>query len=250
MLGGMGLGRSMPLRGMGEFPLRPHQSSFIAYRYDDGTALMPIITSQEQLPQPVIVTHQEEVSLPVLITYPDKRKLPVHVVVAPKDQTPLNVLVTSDKNQPPLPGIILCSNGDGLPFCINTVIITRRDQLPQAVAHWKQGSLPVIIACHGQQPPHAHVQDKYLDVYLIDQDQLSLPVHARYQFLAPDASDQLPSDWYRNSFHPMVDAPDPACRYMRICGMAAKVLHGDREPSKIFPHRDLTAWSCSASGSF
>src|ERR1700679_2469419 len=77
----------MLLRGTGEFPLRRRKffGIFTACRFDVGTALMPIVTSSEQLlPLPVIATHQA--------------KLPLPVIIIPKDQVPVNLIVESKRN--------------------------------------------------------------------------------------------------------------------------------------------------------
>lgn len=62
----MELARFLVLCGMGEFPLRPQGFSgiFTAHRYNDGTALMPVVTCQDQLPLPVVRTFQDKHSPP------------------------------------------------------------------------------------------------------------------------------------------------------------------------------------------
>lgn len=36
-----------------------------------------------------------------------------------------------------------------------------------------------------------------------------------------------------------MDASDPTCRYMRICGIAAEILHNLHKVSEAFPQEDL-----------
>ena len=242
MLGSMGLRRSLLLHGMGEFlRLRDSFGIFTTYRYDDGTALLPVVTDKEQLPLPVVATHQEELSLPVIITRQDQ--VPMHIVVVPEGQMTLHIFVSADKHKPPLPGVIDEQQDqfwDDEPYHINTVIITDRDRFPPSIVDRNLEPLPFIIAHKGQPPPPAATYSgEELPVYFIDQDRLSLSVHARYEFLAPDTSTHLPPDWYCNSLYPIIDTSDPACRYMRICGTAAKSLRDGRKPLEAFPSKEL-----------
>ena len=196
----------MQPRGMGEFPSPPRDffGIFTPYRYDDGTALMPVVNNQEQLPVPFVATHQEELSLPVIVTH--QSQLPLHVTVTPggEQRMPLHVLVTPDRHQPSLPGVIGTTQdvfGDGQRYHINSVVITPQDRNPLPDPNW-QDQGPVIISRKGELPPRAFVpypaQD--LTVYTTDREKLLLPVHVRYRFLAPDESRTLPSDWYSISF--------------------------------------------------
>lgn len=203
MLGSVGLERSMPLRGMGEFLLHPRDllGVFTTYRYDDGTALMPIVTCDEQLPSPVVVTRQEELSLPVIITYPNQ--MMVDVTVVPSHNQGLRIIVDEDRDKPPLPGRILISNMS-IPigergYHINTVLVTHKDQLPQSIADLYGEELPFIVAQEGQLLPtafHSYTSNR-LFVKYVKQDRLPLPVHSRYKFIThdPRGSKSLPSDW-------------------------------------------------------
>jgi hypothetical protein len=208
-------GRSMPLPGMGELPLRLRDVSgiFTVYRYDDGTALMPVVNCQEQLPVPFVATHQEKLSLPVIVVHSDQvSDISVHVTVVPggERQRPVHVFVTADSYKPSLPGVIVVTEdafGDSPRYYINTVVITPKDRPPLPDPDWQcQG--PAMIARKGQVPPHAFTPCPFQDLplYTTDQERLSLPVHVRYKFLAPDAPDAVspvvPSDRYCNSFRP------------------------------------------------
>jgi len=199
--------------------------------YDDGTALMPVVNSQEQLPVPFVATHQEKLSLPVIVVHQDQvSDIPVHVTVVPgaERQMPVHVLVTADRYKPSLPGVIGTTQdafGDSPRYHINTVVITPKDRSPLPDPNW-QSQGPAMIARKGQLPPRAFTpypaQD--LPLYTTDQERLSLPVHVRYRFLAPDAPD-VSSDWY-----------------MRICGLAAQTLHGERRFSEAFPVAELKGY--------
>ena len=167
---------------------------------------MPVVNNQEQLPEPFVATHQEQVSLPVILTH--QSQLPLHVTVTPggEQRMPLHVLVTPDRYQPSLPGVIGTTQdvfGDGQRYSINTVVITPQDRSPLPDPNWHEQG-PVIVAHQGQLAPRAFVpypaQD--LTLYTTDREHLSLPVHVRYKFLAPDESNVLPSDWYCISFLP------------------------------------------------
>ena len=72
-------------------------------------------------------------------------------------------------------------------------------------------------------------------------NQLPTPVREKYRFLAPDAGNiDLPPDWYSNDLDTSAaHISDFACRYMRISGMAAEILHGDRRVLETFPHKEL-----------
>lgn len=202
MLGSMELGQSMLPHGMGEYHLYLYHlfGIVMVHRYDDGTALMPMVTSEEHLPWPVIATHQEELSLPVIIVH--QNQVPVDITVAPTGphQSLLNIFVTTDTDQPPLPGVILYDQEilwDNVePSQINTVIITHWNQSPGPICPQDQGPQPIIIRHQHQQPPSAFAQDQQLVSYHTDKDQLPFSIHTQYKFLAPDAPNSLPSDWY------------------------------------------------------
>lgn len=73
-----------------------------------------------------------------------------------------------------------------------------------------------------------------------NKNQLPLPVRDKYRFLAPDADTQdLPSDWYFDFMFFVTHTSNPIRRYMRICGLAAEVLRGDRRLLETFPHKEL-----------
>ena len=240
----------MPLRGMGEFPLRPCYffGIFTPCRYDDGTALMPVVTRQEQLPKPVIATRQEELSLPVLVIHRNQVSLPAEITVFPEggNEICLTVFVTVDMEEPPLSGeISIMGPSGGRPKYPVNVVITPQDQPLLPGTYQNQGAAIFYRYSRGRPQPTAFIRhsplppSQWLHAYATDRDRLSLPVHARYIFLAPDAEDPLPSDWYCSSFRLMVGASDPSCRYMRICGLAADALHGDALISREFPSEEL-----------
>ena len=71
-------------------------------------------------------------------------------------------------------------------------------------------------------------------------NQLPLPVREKYRFLAPDADTQdLPPDWYFNLIISSAHISNSTPRYMRICGMTAEILRGDRRLVETFPHKEL-----------
>jgi hypothetical protein len=43
-------------------------------------------------------------------------------------------------------------------------------------------------------------------------------------------------------FVSMMDSSDPTYRYMRICGLAAQTLHGERRFSEAFPVAELKGY--------
>lgn len=213
------LRRSTLPRGTGEFFLYPHEFSgvFTAYRYDDGTALMPIISRQSMVPQPVVCFPKKELSLPVIIAH--------------EGQLPL-IFALGDRKY------VLCKHSPAAIFridSINIVVLTTDEyQKLNKCDPW-----PFVLSYKDRPPPTPSVpsaEGPLVDLprYINSIKSISLPVPTLYKFLAPDTMGYdvpgpVPYDLYCNSCCPMVNASNSTRRYMKICGDAAQDLHRTRQ---------------------
>ena len=101
-------------------------------------------------------------------------------------------------------------------------VINSQQQIPKPVILSPQGRQPSLELIGGQNEPPRPVDDEY-------------------RFLAPDAGEKhLPPDWCCSFFRLTMDASDPTYRYMRICSLAAEVLHkNDPNISDELPIKNL-----------